>query len=140
MSTIWRPASTSVRTALARKARPSTARGASRGGRAAFGGSGGTVELGHPERQIEGLPAIEARVARRLVTQRKILFRDLVPAADALGDVVAGELDVDSARVRAQGVVNLEEARHLVEHVVDAAGLVTARRLEGVAVHGVADP
>ena len=36
--------------------------------------------------------------------------------------------------------VHLEEAAHLVDHVVEATRLVAARRLEGVAVHGVADP
>ncbi len=70
----------------------------------------------------------------------QILLGDLVAAADALGHVVAGELDVDPARVGAKLPVHLEEAGHLVEHVVEPPGLVPARRLERVAVHRVADP
>ena len=36
--------------------------------------------------------------------------------------------------------VHVEEALHLGDHVVEATRLVARRRLEGVAVHGVADP
>ena len=75
-----------------------------------------------------------------LVALVQVGLDDLVAAADALGDVVAGELDVDAAGVGAEGAVDLEEARDLVEDVVEAAGLVAARGLERVAVHRVADP
>ena len=84
--------------------------------------------------------AVEPRVAGRLVALVQVVLEDLVAAADALGDVVAGELDVDAAGVGAERAVDLEEALDLVQHVVEAAGLVAAGRLEGVAVHRVADP
>ena len=45
-------------------------------------------------------------------------------AAEALGDVVAGELDVQAAGVGAERAVHLEEAAHLVDDVVEAPGLV----------------
>ena len=38
-------------------------------------------------------------------------------AAHALGDVVAGELDVDAARHGAEGAVHLEEALDLLDDV-----------------------
>jgi hypothetical protein len=37
-------------------------------------------------------------------------------------------------------VVHVEEALHLLDHVVEAAGLVAGAGLERVAVHRVADP
>jgi len=54
--------------------------------------------------------------------------------------VVAGQLDVQPARHGAERAMHLEEAADLVDDVVEAAGLVTTRRLESVAVHGIADP
>ena len=47
---------------------------------------------------------------------------------------------MDAARVGAQGAVHLEEALHLVDDAVEVPGLVTGRRLVGVAVHRVALP
>ena len=40
----------------------------------------------------------------------------------------------------AQLPVHLEEAGHLVEHIVESPGLMTARGIERVAMHRVADP
>ena len=65
---------------------------------------------------------------------------DLVGAAEALGDVVAGELDVDAARPGALGAVRPDEAGDLAEDVVEVAGLAAARAGERVAVHRVAGP
>jgi hypothetical protein len=70
----------------------------------------------------------------------QLVSGDVVTAADALGHVVAGELDVDATGMGAEAAVDGEEALDLVEHVVEPAGLVAARRLEGIAVHRVADP
>ena len=65
---------------------------------------------------------------------------EVLAATDAFGDVVAGELDVDAAGPGAESSVHVEEALYLVDDVVEAAGLVARGRLEGVAVHRVADP
>src|SRR5262249_53409509 len=85
------------------------------------------VHAGDPERQVEGLAAVEAGVARGLVPVAQVAFGDVLPAAHALGDVVAGELDVDAARVGAERAVHLEEAGDLVQHVIEVAGPVAAR-------------
>ena len=63
-----------------------------------------------------------------------------VRAAEALGDVVAGELDVHAAGVGAERGVHLEEAADLVHDVVEVPRLVAVGALGGVAVHRVAGP
>ena len=83
--------------------------------------------LGHEERELERLHVVQARVAQRLVARREGRLVDVLGAAEALGDVVAGELDVDAARVRADRAVRLEEALDLVDDVVEATRLVAVR-------------
>src|SRR5579863_2593130 len=60
------------------------------------------VHIGDEEGQVQGLAAVEPGVARRLVAVVQVAFRHVLTAADALGHVVAGELDVDAARVGAE--------------------------------------
>src|SRR6266536_1287986 len=55
------------------------------------------VDPGHRERQIERLAPVQARVTGGLVAQCEVFRGDLMASADALGDVVAGEFDVDAA-------------------------------------------
>ena len=86
------------------------------------------------------LHPVEPRVADRLVAVAEVDLGELLAAADALGDVVAGELDVDAAGPGAERAVHVEEALDLLDDVVEAAGLVARGRLEGVAVHRVAHP
>ncbi len=74
------------------------------------GETGGAQDLGHVERQIEALASVEPWIAHRLVAIVELAVEDLVGAAHALGDVVAGELDVDASRPRALGVVGANEA------------------------------
>ena len=57
--------------------------------------------LGDEEGQLEGLLGVEAGVAGRLVAAGQVDVGDVLGAAEALGDVLAGELDVDAARVGA---------------------------------------
>ncbi len=98
------------------------------------------VQSGDTECQVERLAAVEAGVARGLVPVRQVAFRDGLPAADAFGDVVAGELDVEATWVGAERAVHLEEAGDLVQHVIEVPCFLPARRLHGVAVHRVARP
>ena len=65
---------------------------------------------------------------------------EVLGAAQHLGHVVPGELDVQAARVGSRSVVRLEEAPGLVEHGGEAARLVARAGHDRVAVHGVADP
>src|SRR3954464_6514744 len=96
--------------------------------------------LGDQERQLQGLHPVQARGAHRLVAVPEVDLEQLLAAADALGDVVAGELDVDAAGPGPERAVHVEEPLHLLDDVVEAAGLVARARLEGVAMHRVADP
>src|SRR3954449_4922649 len=99
-----------------------------------------TQQLRHLEREVERLPGVEARVALGLVALLEMVAEDLVAAAEALGDVLAGELDVHAAGPDVVGVARGEEAMELAHHVDEVTRLVAARVLEGVAVHRVADP
>src|SRR6266498_375813 len=104
------------------------------------GGRSAPEQLGDLEGELEGLAGVEPRVAGRLVAQAQLPVLDLFGAAEALGHVVAGELDVDAGRVGAERAVHGEEPGQLGHHVVEAAGLVTGGADEGVAVHGIAGP
>src|SRR2546423_1184120 len=97
------------------------------------------VALGATRALSAHLSLWEARLVQEAVRAGATL-EALLGAAQALGDVVAGELDVDPARPRSLGPVDREEARDLAQDVVEMAGLAPRRALEGVAVHGVAGP
>src|SRR5262245_11089433 len=70
-------------------------------------GSGLAEHLGDEEGQLERLDAVEARVADRLVAVDQVDLAELLATADALGHVVAGELDVDAAGPRAERPVDV---------------------------------
>ena len=97
-------------------------------------------QLGRAEREVERLATVEPRVAHRLVAVVEVAVGDLVGAAEAFGDVLAGELDVDAARPRALGPVGTDEAVDLAHDRFEVARLATVRRGVGVAVHRVARP
>src|SRR4029453_4570450 len=96
--------------------------------------------LGDEEGELQGLRAVQPRIADGLIALIQVILDDRIAAADALGDVVAGELDVNAARVGAERAMHLEEAADLLEHIVEATRFVTAGGVEGVAVHGITDP
>src|SRR5690349_18632498 len=49
------------------------------------------------ERQLERLHVVQARVAQALVARGECCLVDLLGSAEALGDIVSRELDVDAA-------------------------------------------
>ena len=63
----------------------------------------------------------------RVVAVVQVLGRDGAGAAGAFGDVVAGHLDMDAARMRALGAVHLEEGLHLLEDAVERPRLVAVQ-------------
>src|SRR3546814_15790471 len=85
---------------------------------------------GELQRLLGGEPGVLVGVVA--VAQR--LVADRLGAADALGDVLPGHLEVDAAGVAALGAVHSEEVLHLRQHAVAGPRPVAARRLEGVAV------
>src|SRR4051812_33546922 len=98
-------------------------------------GAGGPLTTQHlrdQERELEGLAGVQPGVAGGLVPAVEVRVADVLGAAEALGDVLAGQLDVDAARPGAQRAVHVEEAEDLVDDAVEVAGLVAGRKLPGV--------
>src|SRR6185437_7468370 len=90
--------------------------------------------------ELERLAHVQPRIERSLVPAGQIGVHDVIAATQTLGDVLAGQLDVQTAGHRAEAVVNFEEAGDLFDDVVEVPRIVTARRLDRVAVHRVAAP
>src|SRR5580698_6914135 len=86
---------------------------------AAFAAQVVAVQPSDAEGQVQGLTAVQPGVARRFVAVAQVALGDGLAAADAFGDIVAGELDMDASGVSAMCPVNLEEASDLVQHIVE---------------------
>lgn len=98
------------------------------------------VMVGHQKRELESLLLVKPRVAEGRVIRRKVVLVEPLAAAQALGDGIARELEVDAAEVAALLLVDAQRLLELAVDVVEAAGLYARGRGEGVAVHGVALP
>ena len=85
-------------------------------------------QLRHAERQIDGLAGVEAGVAGRGVAHVQLVLEDVAETAQALGDVVTGELDVHTAGPRAGLVVGGEEAARARPGCRRSAGSCAPRR------------
>ena len=79
-------------------------------------------QLGDPERQVEALAGVQPGVAHRLVAVVEVGVGHGVGAAEALGDVLAGQLDVDAARPRALGPVGPDEPGDLARRCRRSGG------------------
>lgn len=83
--------------------------------------------LGDQERQFQALLSVQPRVAGGLVAPGQIGVGDVLGTAEALGDVLPGDLDMDAARMGAQRPVHFEESLYLVDDAVEVPGLVPRR-------------
>ena len=92
------------------------------------------------KREVEALARVQPWVAERRVRVVELSLGEVVAAAEALGDVVAGDLEVHAAGPGALGVVDGEEALDLGDDVGELAGLPAAAGRERVPVHRVAHP
>src|SRR6478736_6092061 len=81
-------------------------------------------ELRDQESHVDRLLGIEAGIADRVVAVVEILVGDRAGAADTLGDVLAGHLQMHAAGVRAFRRVDGEERLHLRQDAVERARLV----------------
>src|SRR4051812_16875872 len=97
-------------------------------------------QLGDQEGHIDGLLGVEPGIADRVVAVVEVLIGDRAGAAETLGDVLTGHLQMDAAGMGALGGVDREERLHLGQDAVERPRLVARRRGDGVAVHGIARP
>ncbi len=70
----------------------------------------------------------------------EILIGNGTCAADAFGDVVAGHFQMHAAGMRPLRRMDGEERFHFRQDAVERAGLVTASRGDGIAMHRIARP
>src|SRR5690606_20822343 len=96
-------------------------------------------KIRNQEGEFDRLVCIETRIAMGMVAVLQIIGRDGTSAAGAFGNVLASHLDVDAARMRAFGAMNVEEFLDFLEDAVEGARLV-ARSGDGIAMHRVAGP
>src|SRR5690242_14131219 len=75
---------------------------------------------------LERLLVVEARVDAALVGALEVDVGQAARATGALGDVLAGELDMDAAQVRAEAGVEHEALLELVDDLVEPPGLDAA--------------
>src|SRR5450631_699923 len=92
------------------------------------------------ERHVDRLFGVEAGIADRVIAIAEVLIGDGARAADALGDVLPGHLQMHAAGIGAFRRMSAEERLHLGQDPVERTGLVAAVRGDGVAVHGIARP
>ena len=85
-------------------------------------------QLGNSKGCLQALFGVEAGIAAGLVVLQELFVDDISPAAGALGDIVAGELEVNAPRHGALCAMNFEERAYFAEDVVEAASLVPRGR------------
>ena len=96
--------------------------------------------LGNQHGELERLLMIQARIYARAVGTLQVLVSKPARTSGALGDVLAGELDVHPAQVRAHVSVNTEREIELLEDILETPRLDSTGSGLGVAVHGIAHP
>src|SRR5438445_4653125 len=82
-------------------------------------------ELRDQESHVDGLLGIEAGIADRVIAVVEILVGDGAGTAKALGDVLAGHLQMHAAGMGAFRGVDREERLHLGQDAVERPRLVT---------------
>ena len=92
---------------------PPSRHSAARTGRSGAASRCAFRQLGDQERQFDRLLGVEARIAIGVVAVVQIRLGDRARAAGALGDVLAGHLEMHAAGVGALGAADGEEAADL---------------------------
>src|SRR5215831_14495222 len=92
------------------------------------------------EGELDGLAGVEARVAMRVVALGERLLADLLRAADAFGDVLAGQFEMHAAGIAAFRQMDCEGAVQFVEDAVEDTRFIASRGGDRVAVHRVDAP
>src|ERR1700722_20262437 len=90
--------------------------------------------------QLERLLVVQPRIDGRPVCPLQVPIGKATGAPRALGDVLAGELDMHTAEVGPHFRVDPERQVQLFEDVLKPPRLQPTHRGLGIAVHGIADP
>ena len=83
--------------------------------------------LCNQERQLKRLPGVQTRIHLGFIATRQVDIRDVLGTTQAFSDILTGQLNMNSAGVRAQGTVNLEEALDFINDFVEVTRLVAVR-------------
>ena len=86
------------------------------------------IVSGDQKGKFEGLFLVEAWIAVGSVVGRQVVICEALAAASALGDGLAGQLEVHAAEVGSVGGVDGERLRQFAEDGAEAARLETACR------------
>src|SRR3954465_1755518 len=78
-------------------------------------------QLGDPEREVERLTCVQARVTERFVARVELLFETGFGAPAALSHVLARDLEMDASGPGADFTMGGEEPLDLTQHVVEPA-------------------
>src|SRR5580693_3669357 len=97
-------------------------------------------KIGDHEGHFDRLLRIEARIAKGVIPIMQIRFRNDARPAGALGHVLSGHLEMNSAGVDALGAAGAEEVAHFLGDAFGRPRLVAVRSLDRIAVHRVRDP
>src|SRR5690625_1373339 len=90
--------------------------------------------------KLQRLFIVEPWINRGLVGTAQATFIQRAGTTGALGHVLAGQLQVDTAKMRAAGGMHIKRLLNLPNHVGKAPRLDSIAGGFGVAVHGVAHP
>jgi hypothetical protein len=97
-------------------------------------------QLGDAEGEVERLAGVEARVAERLVAVVELLLEHLLGAAEALGHVLARDLEVDAAGPGADLAMRRRRSPRSRAARRRSGGSCARTASEAVRVHRVAGP
>src|SRR5690625_918918 len=83
---------------------------------------------------------IQPRVNQGLIALVKRGLVYFYGSAQAFGNIITGQLDVQSTRMSSGSLGDFKETTDLVHDVFQATGLVTIGRSNGIAMHRIVDP
>src|SRR5699024_2755291 len=83
---------------------------------------------------------IQPRVNQGLIALVKRGLVYFYGSAQAFGNIITGQLDVQSTRMSSGSLGDFKETTDLVHDVFEATGLVTIGRSNGIAMHRIVDP
>ena len=96
--------------------------------------------VGDEEGDFEALLGVKAGIAERVIPFRQRRIGYCLGAPGALGHVLPGHFDMDATGMGAFRLMDGEETPDLIGDAGEWPRLVAGRRLDGVAVHGIARP